>query len=204
MKQIALIIAVMAFSLIAAAQEGTYTGALKATIVPTKGPNLGPYSPTEDVAFVITKNADNTINVAIPGYTLSDTPVGKIVIGEYTVSNIAYDESKGAYFRDYTKDGITMDFTMVGQKKNYEITKTGDITLKIEGSKLTVTNNLCPGKMPVGDVAETFEGTASASGIGTATAEPGKTTATYNMSGMTVSPDARGIVIRGGKKYVNR
>lgn len=200
MKKIALIIAVMAFSLIAAAQEGTYTGALKATV----GGIFGPYSPAENVDFVITKNADNTINVAIPGYTLSDTPVGKIVIGEYTVSNIAYDESKGAYYRDYTKDGITMDFTMVGKKKNYEITKTGDITMKIEGSKLTVTNNLCPGKMPVGDVAETFEGTASASGISATTAESGKTATTYNMSGMTVSPDTRGIVIRGGKKYVNK
>lgn len=200
MKQIALIIAVMAFSLIAAAQEGTYTGALKATV----GGIFGPYSPTENVDFVITKNSDNTINVLVPGFQLNKTPIGDIVIGEYTVSNIAYDESKGAYYRDYTKDGIKMDFTMVGQKKNYEITKTGDITLKIEGSKLTVTNNLCPGKMPVGDVAETFEGTASASGIGTATAEQGETTATYNMSGMTVSPDARGIVIRGGKKYVNR
>lgn len=200
MKQIALIIAVMAFSLIAAAQEGTYTGALKATV----GGIFGPYSPTENVDFVITKNSDNTINVLVPGFQLNKTPIGDIVIGEYTVSNISFDESKGAYYRDYTKDGIKMDFTMVGQKKNYEITKTGDITLKIEGSKLTVTNNLCPGKMPVGDVAETFEGTASASGIGTATAEPGKTTATYNMSGMTVSSDARGIVIRGGKKYVNR
>lgn len=200
MKQIALIIAVMAFSLIAAAQEGTYTGALKATV----GGIFGPYSPTENVDFVITKNSDNTINVLVPGFQLNKTPIGDIVIGEYTVSNISFDESKGAYYRDYTKDGIKMDFTMVGQKKNYEITKTGDITLKIDGSKLTVTNNLCPGKMPVGDVAETFEGTASASGIGTATAEPGKTTATYNMSGMTVSSDARGIVIRGGKKYVNR
>lgn len=200
MKQIALIIAVMAFSLIAAAQEGTYTGALKATV----GGFFGPYSPTENVDFVITKNSDNTINVLVPGFQLNKTPIGDIVIGEYTVSNISFDESKGAYYRDYTKDGIKMDFTMVGQKKNYEITKTGDITLKIEGSKLTVTNNLCPGKMPVGDVAETFEGTASASGIGTATAEPGETTATYNMSGMTVSSDARGIVIRGGKKYVNR
>lgn len=200
MKQIALIIAVMAFSLIAAAQEGTYTGALKATV----GGIFGPYSPTENVDFVITKNSDNTINVLVPGFQLNKTPIGDIVIGEYTVSNISFDESKGAYYRDYTKDGIKMDFTMVGQKKNYEITKTGNITLKIDGSKLTVTNNLCPGKMPVGDVAETFEGTASASGIGTATAEPGKTTATYNMSGMTVSSDARGIVIRGGKKYVNR
>ena len=200
MKQIALIIAVMAFSLIAAAQEGTYTGALKATV----GGIFGPYSPTENVDFVITKNSDNTINVLVPGFQLNKTPIGDIVIGEYTVSNIAYDESKGAYYRDYTKDGIKMDFTMVGQKKNYEITKTGDITLKIDGNKLTVTNNLRPGNMPVGDVAETFEGTASASGIGTATAEPGKTTATYNMSGMTVSSDVRGIVIRGGKKYVNR
>lgn len=190
----------MAFSLIAAAQEGTYTGALKATV----GGIFGPYSPTENVDFVITKNSDNTINVLVPGFQLNKTPIGDIVIGEYTVSNISFDESKGAYYRDYTKDGIKMDFTMVGIKKNYEITKTGDITLKIDGSKLTITNNLCPGKMQVGDVAETFEGTASASGIGTATAEPGKTTATYNMSGMTVSSDARGIVIRGGKKYVNR
>lgn len=200
MKQIALIIAVMAFSLIAAAQEGTYTGALKATV----GGIFGPYSPTENVDFVITKNSDNTINVLVPGFQLNKTPIGDIVIGEYTVSNISFDESKGAYYRDYTKDGITMDFTMVGIKKNYEITKTGDITLKIEGSKLTVTNNLCPGKMPVGDVSETFEGTASASGISAITTEQGKTTATYNMSGMTVSSDARGIVIRGGKKYVNR
>ena len=88
---------------------GTYTG--KDSI------NVGgmfPYYAEAEGEYKITANTDGTINVTLPEEKFSQTAIGDLVVGSFTVSNIAWDESAQAFVRNYSKDGIKFHFKYNG------------------------------------------------------------------------------------------
>lgn len=102
---------------------------------------------TNTVTYVITANDDGTIDVVVPEYTLNNTPMGDMAVGSYTVKNIAYNESKSAFYRDYTDDNIIFHFKTSSIDKDYVVK--GDIEVKKTDNVLTINNNFRPGSMPM-------------------------------------------------------
>ncbi len=126
------------------------------------GGQFGPYV-SETVTFTIQANADGTINVVMPEYNLGNTVIGDLTVGTYTVSNIAYDEGRGSFYRDYSGDNLSFHFKAVQDgattmDADYVITQLGNIEVKSTGNGVSVVNNFQPGMMPFPIVA-TFEST---------------------------------------------
>ena len=126
------------------------------------GGQFGPYTQT-DITYGIEDNGDGTINVVIPGFQLSGTVMGDLTLGAYTVSNVAYDAERGAYYRDYSADGLTFHLTAVNNgattmDNDYDFTRLGTIEVKAtEGGGVSVVNTFQPGAMPF-PVESVFEG----------------------------------------------
>lgn len=112
---------------------------------------------TEDaVRYTVSANADGTINLTVPAESYKGLfAVGDISLGEYTISNIAWDASKNAFYRSYGKDGLTCHFTSSTMHidKDYQLTADEcEVTVtRDSGSagKLHVKNVFKMGKMPV-------------------------------------------------------
>ena len=95
--------------------EGAYIG--KNSLIAF---GLGPYN-VENATYTISKNADGTINVTSSKETYTGTPMGNIVLDTYTISNLAFDAAKNAYFRiQFTPDLLPADVigTMVYSQKD--------------------------------------------------------------------------------------
>ena len=105
----------------------------------------------------VTKNEDGTINVEIPYYVLTGTKMGNIEVGASTISNIAYDAEKGAYYREYGADGLQIHLNYRGTEADYPFSSDSYIEAKLTDTGLIMTNSFKPGKMPFPIVA-TFEG----------------------------------------------
>ena len=126
------------------------------------GGQFGPYTQT-DITYGIEDNGDGTINVVIPGFQLSGTVMGDLTLGAYTVSNVAYDLERGAYYRDYSADGLTFHLTAVNNgattmDNDYDFTRLGTIEVKAtEAGGVSVVNTFQPGAMPF-PVESVFEG----------------------------------------------
>lgn len=73
--------------------------------------------------------------------------MGDMAVGSYTVKNIAYNESKSAFYRDYTDDNIIFHFKTSSIDKDYVVK--GDIEVKKTDNVLTINNNFRPGSMPM-------------------------------------------------------
>lgn len=118
------------------------------------GGQFGPYE-SSPVQYVIKANDDGTIDVTLPTFTLEGTVMGDLTVGSYTIANIAYDQERQAFFRDYSSDeSITMHLkaeqngttTMDG---DYTFGAMGNIELKTdEAQKVVAVNTIQPGKMP--------------------------------------------------------
>ena len=125
------------------------------------GGQFGPYD-KQGVTYKIKANADGTINVEIPAYDLPGTVMGDLSLGTYTVSNIAYDEERGAFYRDYSNDGLTFHLTAVNNGEttmdnDYSFTQLGNIEVKRTETGVTIINNFQPGAMPFPVVATFVE-----------------------------------------------
>lgn len=113
---------------------------------------------TADITYKITANEDGTINLHVPSYQLPGTVMGDLTLGEYTVSNIAFDDARSAFYRDYVDDGLTFHFTCVS---NGETTMDSDYTFKPDSNVsiekgddgLKVVNSFKMGSMPFQIVA---------------------------------------------------
>lgn len=198
MKKITTIILFLGLTLCSLAQNGAYTGKAEAIV----GGAIGPFESKNTLEYTITQNTDNTINVTMCEAEYNVTLMGDIRLGEYIVSNIPYDSSKGAYFLDYASQNLNVDITLKNNKKNYIISKLGNITVSFEDDKVIVKNNIQPGNMPF-DVQETFNGTKSVAGIAGIT-DNGLKSPSYNINGSYAKKCTKGIIIRDGKKYINR
>ena len=117
MKKITTIILFLGLTLCSLAQNGAYTGKAEAIV----GGAMGPFESKNTIEYTITQNTDNTINVAMSEAEYNVTLMGDIRLGEYIVSNIPYDSSKGAYFLDYASQNLNVDITLKDNKKNYII-----------------------------------------------------------------------------------
>lgn len=120
-------------------------------------------SNTADVNYIVTQNNDGSISVVIPEETfdysavkMGNSSMGNIVQGSYSVTNIPYDNTKNAYYLDYSGNA-SADVEVFGRKKNYSVTE-GKITVSFSGSKVTVVNVHKFGNMPM-DMTGTFVGT---------------------------------------------
>ena len=104
----------------------------------------------------VTKNEDGTINVEIPFYVLSGTKMGDIEVGASTISNIAYNAEKSAYYREYGADGLQIHLNYRGTEKDYSFSEDSRIEAKLTDKGLAITNSFKPGKMPF-PIVEAFE-----------------------------------------------
>ena len=141
--------------------EGNHKGTNSVVV----GGQFGPY--TAEITYKITANTDGSINIVLPEYTLTGTVMGDLTLGTYTISNIAYDTEKGAFYRDYTNDGLSMHIKAV---KNGETTMDSDYTFEQHGASITITptesgisvsHTFQPGAMPFG-ITATMEGVKQA------------------------------------------
>ena len=124
---------------------GTYTG--KDSI------NVGgmfPYYAEAEGEYKITANTDGTINVTLPEEKFSQTAIGDLVVGSFTVSNIAWDESAQAFVRNYSKDGIKFHFKSSTMDNDYALDKDNcKMTVKSNADgTVTVLNTDQMGRMP--------------------------------------------------------
>lgn len=134
---------------------GTYTGTNTVVVG-------GQFSYTAEVTCVITENIDGTINFTWPTYTLAGTVMGDLTLGSYTVSNIAYDKTRGGWFRDYSEDGLVQHFSAVQNgsatmDKDYTLGKNSTILIMMEDGAIKVTNPFKLGAMPL-PISASFDG----------------------------------------------
>ena len=126
---------------------GTYSGTITLNVA-------GQYAYDADISCVITRGDDETITIAFPEYSLAGTMMGDMTLGAVTVAGLAYDETKGGFFRDYGGSGITQ--TMNGN--TYPLNDPSSIlAAKDKDGNLTIENPFTLGKMPL-PLTATFKG----------------------------------------------
>ncbi len=123
----------------------------------------GQFTYKTTITATVTENADGTIDFSYPEYVLTGTVMGDLTLGAVTIPGIAYDEARGAYYKDYGADGIKQHLTAVNNgtttmNNDYVLGTGSTITLKIDGNSLTVTNPFKLGAMPF-PLEATFTGT---------------------------------------------
>lgn len=117
----------------------------------------------DNVTFDITEGADNTLTVNIPEYVLTNTVMGDLTLGAHTIAGLAYDETTGAYVRDYGNDDLSMHFKAeqggnVTMNKDYNFNPGSEITVEKTAAGIKITNKFKMGAMPF-ELVATFEGT---------------------------------------------
>lgn len=132
-------------------EESSVAGSYNGTVSVTVG-GMWTYSADND-AVNVTVNADGTIDVTLSEYHLTGTMMGDLTLGALTVKNISYDETKKAYYRNYSNDGLSRHFTAVSDGQttmdnNYPLGETSEITLKFDGNKVELKNDFKLGAMP--------------------------------------------------------
>ena len=116
------------------------------------------YTPAANVEYQTRKYVEGDVeklDVVIPAYSLAGTPMGDLEVGGYTVLGLTYDEAKGGYFKDYSKDGLTVHLKSSpakgqGLDGDYALAAEGTaLFVQYNGSKVAyVENNFTPGSMP--------------------------------------------------------
>ena len=110
---------------------------------------------------------DGTINIFVPEFTLEKTLMGDVTMGSYTISNVAWDEKKGSFYRDYSEDGLSFHMTADNNgtttiDSDYTFNKDNVVSIEAQPTEggIKIINNFQPGAMPFPIVA-TFEGPKS-------------------------------------------
>lgn len=146
------------------------------------------------------------LDVKIPSYELSGTPLGELTVGSYIIKGLAKDDQLGGYYRNYAEDGLTMHFKSVkdgqtGMDDDYVMsTLENNILLVYEGKAIKVTNNFHPGNMPF-QITSTFPGAGEVSAVEAVKTVGQNDAPAYNLAGQRTVAGYRGIVVKGGKKY---
>ncbi len=136
---------------------GTYTGADSLSV----GSQWGYWA--QGLSYTITANDDGTVNVVVPEQTFEGTVMGNITQGQFTISNIAYDESRGAFYRNYSDDAIKAHVKAVRNgtttmDSDYQLNN-AEITIKANGNGgVSIVNTYKFGNMPF-QLTGTFTGT---------------------------------------------
>lgn len=124
---------------------GTYTGKDSISVG-----GMFNYNADTDTEYKIEANADGTINVTLPEEKFTNTKIGDLVVGTFTVSNIAWDESAQAFVRSYGKDGIKFHFKSRTMDNDYALDKDNcKITVNSnDDGTVTIRNTYQMGNMP--------------------------------------------------------
>lgn len=195
--------------------KGYYVKAVSNPITVTVG---GQFTYNNDnVTYELRRYKDgktDKLDVTVPSYSLTNTVMGDLTLGTYTVKGLVYDEAQGGYYRDYKNDGLKFHFTAVqGGKttmdKDYEFAaeKPNNILVKYGGSNVSsIVNTFQMGAMPFGIVSVFSGATTSIDDITTTPHQHITTTpaAQYNLAGQRVDNNYKGIVIVNGKKYLRK
>lgn len=195
--------------------KGYYVKAVSNPITVTVG---GQFTYNNDnVTYELRRYKDgetDKLDVTVPSYTLTNTIMGDLTLGSYTVKGLVYDEAQGGYYRDYKNDGLKFHFTAVqGGKttmdKDYDFAtdKDNNILVKYEGNNVSsIVNTFQVGTMPFGIVSVFSGATTSINDITTTPSHDLNTTPSvqYNLAGQRVDNNYKGIVIVNGKKYLRK
>lgn len=174
------------------------------------GGTFGPYKADVTHKVRVYNVPDATLmDVEIPTYTLTGTVMGDLTIGTYTVTGLYYDEEKGGYYKDYSSDGLKMHFKaetdgVATMDAIYDLSTTGgeNIFVELNDGKIKITNNFQPGVMPFPISAVMDQNATSA--IERISENPNHNENIYNLQGQKVDGCYKGIVIKGGKKFLNQ
>lgn len=195
--------------------KGYYVKAVSNPITVTVG---GQFTYNNDnVTYELRRYKDgetDKLDVTVPSYSLTNTVMGDLTLGTYTVKGLVYDEAQGGYYRDYKNDGLSFHFKAVkngatAMDKDYEFAaeKPNNILVKYEGSNVSsIVNTFQMGAMPFGIVSVFSGATTSINDITTTPHQHITTTpaAQYNLAGQRVDNNYKGIVIVNGKKYLRK
>ena len=195
--------------------KGYYVKAVSNPITVTVG---GQFTYNNDnVTYELRRYKDgktDKLDVTVPSYSLTNTVMGDLTLGTYTVKGLVYDEAQGGYYRDYKNDGLSFHFKAVkngatAMDKDYEFAaeKPNNILVKYEGSNVSsIVNTFQMGAMPFGIVSVFSGATTSINDITTTPHQHITTTpaAQYNLAGQRVDNSYKGIVIVNGKKYLRK
>jgi len=195
--------------------KGYYVKAVSNPITVTVG---GQFTYNNDnVTYELRRYKDggtDKLDVTVPSYSLTNTVMGDLTLGTYTVKGLVYDEAQGGYYRDYKNDGLKFHFTAVqGGKttmdKDYDFAtdKDNNILVKYEGNNVSsIVNTFQVGTMPFGIVSVFSGATTSINGVTTMPSHDFNTTPSqqYNLAGQRVDNNYKGIVIVNGKKYLRK
>lgn len=134
---------------------GTYTGTNTVVVG-------GQFTYTAETSVVITANEDGTVNFTWQEYMLGETVMGDLTLGTCTISNIAYDEDKGGFYRDYSNDGLTQHFKSeqggtATMDKDYALGATSTILIEKTDAGIRVSNPFKLGAMPF-PITASYEG----------------------------------------------
>lgn len=110
----------------------------------------------ENVRQSVTANADGSVSLTVPTYSLSGTVMGDITLGSYTIDNIPWNEEKGAFYKEYADGSLKVHFKAVKEGTttldsdylfNNKSTTTY-ILIKRTDTGVTIENNFSLGNMP--------------------------------------------------------
>lgn len=155
------------------------------------------------------ENGNTLLDVQVPSYELSGTPLGELTVGSYIVKGLAMDNEKGGYYRDYATDGLTMHFKSVkdgvtGMDGDYAMTQGGNNMLLVyEGKNIKVTNAFHPGAMPM-QITSQFPGEGDVTAVEAVKTVEQNDAPAYNLGGQRTTAGYKGIIIKGGKKFYQR
>lgn len=155
------------------------------------------------------EGGNTLLDVNVPSYQLSGTPLGELTIGSYLVKGLKMDNEKGGYYRDYINDGLTMHFKsvkdgVVGMDDDYAMSSgENNILLVYEGKNIKVTNAFHPGAMPM-QIVSTFPGVGEVTAVEAVKTIEQTDAPAYNLAGQRTAAGYKGIVIKNGKKYFLR
>lgn len=171
---------------------------------------------SDDATYQVRKYMDGDVqkmDVKVPTYGLSNTVMGDLTLGSYTIKGLTYDEEKGGFYRDYKDDGLAFRFTAEknGVKTmdgdySFNAAKANNILVKGEGNNVAdIVNTFQIGAMPFA-IVTTFN--AEATGITSVendqTDERTGDGKMYNIYGQVVNENYKGVVIVNGKKFYNK
>lgn len=151
-----------------------------------------------------------TLDVEVPQYSLASTVMGDLTLGRYVISGLTYDAEKGGFYRDYKGDGLKFHFTAESNGTTtmdddyaFNAGKENNILVKYDskGQVASVVNTFQMGAMPF-PIVTTFPDNSGTAGIGTVVAPKSQDDGiAYDLSGRRIGSNAKGIVIKNGKKY---
>lgn len=166
-----------------------------------------------NVTYNVRKYLDGDVekvDVEVPTYALSNTVMGDLTLGTYTVKGLVYDEEQGGFYRDYKDDGLSFHFSAEqnGQKTMdgdyaFNSSKDNNILVKFDRQKVVeIVNRFQMGAMPFGIVSTFGSATTAIGNVHNDAVVRRSDNRTYNLSGQRVGSNAKGIVIVNGKKYI--